>query len=78
MLPFAVERLFEGLPWQLGTTAFGIQEAAIGVAIIGFVVCFVAGAGLMWGYDAHNGVSKREGIAACHWLNTRRLAAKET
>ena len=30
-----------------------------GVAIIGFVVCFVAGAGLMWGYDAHNGVSKR-------------------
>ena len=35
-----------------------------GVAIIGFVVCFAAGAGLMWGYDAHNGVSKREGIAA--------------
>ena len=27
-----------------------------GVAVIGFVVCFVAGAGLMWGYDAHNGV----------------------
>ncbi|MGO9708099.1 MAG: DsbA family protein [Polyangiaceae bacterium] len=35
-----------------------------GVAVIGFVVCFVAGAGLMWGYDAHNGVSKHEGIAA--------------
>ena len=32
-----------------------------GVAVIGFVVCFVAGAGLMWGYDAHNGVSKHEG-----------------
>ena len=24
-----------------------------GVAIIGFVLCFVAGAGLMWGYDTH-------------------------
>jgi protein-disulfide isomerase len=24
-----------------------------GVAIIGFVLCFVTGAGLMWGYDAH-------------------------
>src|SRR5271170_7731752 len=35
-----------------------------GVAVIGFVICFVAGAGLMWGYDAHNGVTKREGIAA--------------
>ena len=24
-----------------------------GVAIIGFVLCFLAGAGLMWGYDAN-------------------------
>ena len=24
-----------------------------GVAIVGFVLCFVAGAGLMWGYDTH-------------------------
>jgi protein-disulfide isomerase len=31
-----------------------------GVAIIGFVVCFVAGAGLMWGYDARNGVGKHD------------------
>jgi len=38
LLPFAVARLFEGLPWQLGTTAFGIQEAAIGVAIVGFLL----------------------------------------
>jgi protein-disulfide isomerase len=35
-----------------------------GVAIIGFVLCFVAGAGLMWGYDTHNGVSKSGDIAA--------------
>jgi len=38
LLPFAVERISEALPWQLGTTAFGIQEAAIGVAIIGFLL----------------------------------------
>ncbi|HEY2514624.1 MAG TPA: thioredoxin domain-containing protein [Polyangiaceae bacterium] len=29
-----------------------------GVAIIGFVVSFVAGAGLMWGYDAKHGVTR--------------------
>ena len=38
LLPFAVERVFEGLPWQLGTTAFGVQQAAMGVAIIGFLL----------------------------------------
>jgi branched-chain amino acid transport system permease protein len=38
LLPFAVERGFEMLPWQMGTTSFGIQEAAIGVAIIGFLL----------------------------------------
>jgi branched-chain amino acid transport system permease protein len=38
LLPFAVERLFEALPWQLGTTAFGIEQAAIGIAIIGFLL----------------------------------------
>ena len=24
-----------------------------GVAVVGFILCFLAGAGLMWGYDAH-------------------------
>jgi branched-chain amino acid transport system permease protein len=38
LLPFAVERVFEGLPWQLGSAAFGVQQAAIGVAIIGFLL----------------------------------------
>jgi branched-chain amino acid transport system permease protein len=38
LLPFAVQRIFEMLPWELGTTTFGIQEAAIGVAIIGFLL----------------------------------------
>ena len=32
-----------------------------GVAVIGFVVCFVAGAGLMWGYDAHTGGARHGG-----------------
>lgn len=27
-----------------------------GVAVIGFILCFLAGAGLMWGYDQKNGV----------------------
>jgi protein-disulfide isomerase len=35
-----------------------------GVAVIGFVLCFVAGAGLMWGVDAHNGVAKRGDITS--------------
>jgi branched-chain amino acid transport system permease protein len=38
LLPFGVGRIFEAFPWQLGTTAFGIQQAAIGVAIIGFLL----------------------------------------
>jgi len=38
LLPFAVQRVFEILPWQLGTTSFGIQEATIGMAIIGFLL----------------------------------------
>ncbi len=35
-----------------------------GVAVIGFVLCFVAGAGLMWGYDARNGTGGKKDIAA--------------
>ena len=38
LLPFAVQRIFEMLPWQLGTTVFGIQEGAIGLAIIIFLL----------------------------------------
>jgi branched-chain amino acid transport system permease protein len=38
LLPFAVQQVFEFLPWQLGTTSFGIQEATIGIAIIGFLL----------------------------------------
>jgi branched-chain amino acid transport system permease protein len=40
LLPFVIERGFEELPrsWRLGTTAFGIQEAAVGIAIIGFLL----------------------------------------
>ena len=32
-----------------------------GVALIGFVLCFIAGMGLMWGYDKHNGVKAAGG-----------------
>jgi branched-chain amino acid transport system permease protein len=40
LMPFAIERVFDELPtaWRLGTTAFGIQEAAVGIAIIGFLL----------------------------------------
>jgi branched-chain amino acid transport system permease protein len=40
LLPFGIERLFDELPraWRLGATAFGIQEAAVGIAIIGFLL----------------------------------------
>ena len=40
LLPFGIERLFEALPhaWRLGTTSYGLQEAAIGVAIIFFLL----------------------------------------
>jgi branched-chain amino acid transport system permease protein len=38
LLPFAVGRLFERLPLVLGTTVFGIQQAAIGVAIMSFLL----------------------------------------
>jgi branched-chain amino acid transport system permease protein len=38
LLPFAVERLFERLPLIFGTMVFGIQQAAIGVTIIGFLL----------------------------------------
>src|SRR5438067_12620736 len=34
-----------------------------GVAIIGFILCFFAGAGLMWGYES-NKMRHGEGIAA--------------
>ncbi len=43
LLPFAIEKIFDLLPWRLGTTAFGIQEAAIGIAIIGFLLFEPAG-----------------------------------
>jgi protein-disulfide isomerase len=33
-----------------------------GVAIVGFILCFIAGAGLMWGYDTHR--MKTGGITA--------------
>ena len=35
----------------------------MGVAIIGFILCFVAGAGVMWGYDTHKN-KNGGGIAA--------------
>ncbi len=38
LMPFGIEHLFELLPWRIGTTAFGIQQAAIGLAIIGFLL----------------------------------------
>jgi branched-chain amino acid transport system permease protein len=40
LLPFGIERAFDELPaaWRLGTTAFGIQEAAVGIAIIAFLL----------------------------------------
>jgi protein-disulfide isomerase len=34
-----------------------------GVAVIGFVLCFLSGAGLMWGYDTHKN-KNGEGISA--------------
>jgi Gamma interferon inducible lysosomal thiol reductase (GILT) len=39
----------------------GIQP---GVAIVGFLICFVAGAGIMWGFDAKLGRSATAGITA--------------
>ena len=38
LLPFAVQRAFDALPWHFGTTIFGVQQAAIGAAIIGFLL----------------------------------------
>ena len=40
LMPFGIERLFEALPqaWRLGTTSYGLQEAATGVAIIVFLL----------------------------------------
>jgi branched-chain amino acid transport system permease protein len=40
LLPFAIDRAFDALPatWRLGTTSYGIQEGAVGVAIIGFLL----------------------------------------
>ena len=35
-----------------------------GVAIIGFLLCFIAGAGLMWGYDKKHGTGPNGDIAA--------------
>jgi branched-chain amino acid transport system permease protein len=40
LLPFGIEWLFDALPqaWRLGTTSYGLQEAATGVAIIVFLL----------------------------------------
>jgi branched-chain amino acid transport system permease protein len=38
LLPYGVERIFAALPWSLGTVTFGVQEATIGAAIIGFLL----------------------------------------
>jgi len=40
LLPFAIDRVFDALPvtWRLGTTSYGIQEGAVGVATIGFLL----------------------------------------
>jgi branched-chain amino acid transport system permease protein len=40
LLPFGIERVFDELPraWRLGSTAFGFQEAAVGIAIIAFLL----------------------------------------
>jgi branched-chain amino acid transport system permease protein len=40
LLPFAIDRVFDLLPtaWRFGTTSYGIQEGAVGVAIIGFLL----------------------------------------
>src|SRR5437868_274414 len=56
-------------PSRLDEGAGGMNT---GVATIGFILCFFAGAGLMWGYDAHNGVAKKDGISAesaCAWAD---------
>ena len=34
-----------------------------GVAIVGFILCFVTGAGLMRGYDVHSGAGQHVGAA---------------
>ena len=31
----------------------GVGGMNTGVAIVGFILCFISGAGLMWGYDSH-------------------------
>jgi branched-chain amino acid transport system permease protein len=40
LMPFGIEWLFDALPqaWRLGTTSYGLQEAATGVAIIVFLL----------------------------------------
>jgi branched-chain amino acid transport system permease protein len=40
LLPFMIDRLFAVLPeaWRFGTTTYGIQEGAVGVVIIGFLL----------------------------------------
>lgn len=43
LLPFGIETIFDLLPWRLGTTAFAIQQAAVGIAIIGFLLFEPAG-----------------------------------
>lgn len=40
LLPYAIDYIFFVLPpaWRLGTTSYGIQEGAVGIAIIGFLL----------------------------------------
>lgn len=40
LLPFAIDRAFEVLPpsWRYGSTLFGVQEGAVGLCIIGFLL----------------------------------------
>jgi branched-chain amino acid transport system permease protein len=40
LLPFGIDRFFELLPaeWRYGSTIFGVQQAAVGLCIIGFLL----------------------------------------
>jgi branched-chain amino acid transport system permease protein len=40
LLPFGIDRVFEFLPsdWRYGSTLFGVQQAAIGICVIGFLL----------------------------------------
>jgi branched-chain amino acid transport system permease protein len=40
LLPFGIDRLFEVFPaeWRYGSTLFGVQQAAVGLCVIGFLL----------------------------------------